>query len=199
MKKGKFIVVYGVNGTGKSTQVKNLLQYLKKIKIKVNYLKYPVYDLKPEGPFIDKYLRDFNFRGKNPQTTEELQEKYAKNRKRFEPELKKKLEKGEWVLAEDYTGTGFSWGLTWGSDLEYLEKINKNLLEPDLAILLHGKRFLSAVERKHRNESNDEKINISKNFHRLLADKYGWKLVNCNQTIDKVAKDIQEELKSFTK
>jgi dTMP kinase len=197
MKKGKFIVIYGVNGTGKSTQVKELLQYLKKIKIKVNYLKYPIYDLEPEGPFIDKYLRDTKFREENPQTAEELQDKYAKNRKKFEPELKKILEKGEWVLAEDYVGTGISWGLTWGADLRYLEKINKNLLRPDLAILLHGERFLSAVEKKHRNESNNEKINLSKNFHELLANKYDWKVINCNQKIDKVAGDIRKQIETY--
>ena len=89
--------------------------------------------------------------------------------------------------------------MTWGADLEYLEKINKSLLQPDLAILLHGKRFLSAIEKKHRNENNSEKINISKNFHRLIADKYNWKLVNCNQKIDKVTKDIKKQIKIIDK
>jgi len=199
MKKGRFIVVYGVNGTGKSTQVKNILRYLKGEKIKANYLKYPIYDLAPEGPFIDKYLRDPEFCKKNPQTTEELQIKYAKNRRRFEPELKKRLDNGEWVLAEDYIGTGVCWGLTWGADLKYLEEINADLIQPDLAILLHGERFLSAVEKKHRNESNNERIDISKNFHELLACRYDWKIVNCNQKINEVTKDIQEEIRLINK
>ena len=112
MSKGKFIVIYGVNGTGKSTQVKNILRYLKGKKIKVNYLKYPIYDLEPEGPFIDKYLRDPEFRKKNPQTTEKLQDKYAKNRKRFEPELKKILEKGEWLKTSS-ASIPFAARLTW--------------------------------------------------------------------------------------
>lgn len=198
-KKGKFIVIYGINGTGKSTQVKRTLEYLEKRKIKVNYLKYPIYDLKPEGPFIDKYLRNPQFRKENPQTTEELQKKYAKNRKRFEPKLKEMLKKGEWVLAEDYVGTGICWGLTWGADLEYLEEINRNLLQPDLAILLHGKRFLTALEKNHRNESNEEKMSISKNFNRLLAYRYDWVLINCNQKVDEVAKDIQKQIRLIEK
>jgi dTMP kinase len=199
MKRGKFIVIYGINGTGKSTQVELTLKYLKKKKLDVQYLKYPIYDLKPEGPFINKYLRDEKFRKKNPQTTEELQRKYAKNRKRFEPKLKKMLKEGKWVLAEDYSGTGIAWGLTWGSDLEYLEDINRNLLQPDLTILLHGKRFLTALEKSHRNESNEEKMNISKNFHRLLAYRYDWKIVDSNQKIAEVAKDIQKQIRLIIK
>jgi len=199
MKKGKFIVIYGVNGTGKSTQVEKIIQYLEEEKIKVNSLKYPIYDLSPEGLFIDKYLRDSDFRKKNPQTTEELQKKYAENRKRFEPKLKKILEKGEWVLAEDYTGTGICWGLTWGASLEYLEKINNNLYQPDLSILLSGERFLSSLEKGHRNESDDEKINISRNFHELLSQRYGWKSVNSNQKIKEVTEDIKKELKPLIK
>ncbi len=199
IKKGKFIVIYGINGTGKSTQIKRILEYLEKNKIKVNYLKYPIYDLEPEGPFIDKYLRNPQFRKENSQTTEELQKKYAKNRKRFEPKLKEMLKKGEWVLAEDYVGTGICWGLTWGADLEYLEEINRNLLQPDLAILLHGKRFLTALEKNHRNESNEEKMSISKNFNRLLAYRYDWTLINCNQKVDEVSKDIQKQIRLIEK
>jgi dTMP kinase len=198
-KKGKFIVIYGINGTGKSTQVKNTIDYLERKKIKVQYLKYPIYDLRPEGPFIDKYLRDEKFRKKNPQTTEQLQTKYAKNRKRFEGKLKNILAKGTWVVAEDYLGTGIAWGLTWGADLEYLEDINRNLLQPDLTILLHGKRFLTALEKGHRNESNEEKMSISKNFHRLLACRYDWKLIDSNQEIKEVSRDIQKQIRLLSK
>ena len=167
-KGGKFIVIYGVNGTGKSTQIKQTLKYLREKGLKVKYLKYPIYDLEPEGPFIDKYLRNEEFRKENAQTTEQLQEKYMLNRKRFQPKLENILDSGVWVLAEDYTGTGIAWGLTWGASLKYLEKINEGLLEPDLAILLDGDRFLTAVEKSHRNESNEEMIRVAKKFHKEL-------------------------------
>lgn len=187
---GKFIAIYGTNGIGKTTQVEKLVEFLGAEGKKASRLKYPVYDLAPEGPFIHKYLRDPKFRKKNELTTHELQKKYADNRKRYEKELRKRLKMGEWIVAEDYVGTGIAWGLTWGGDLEYLEKINKNLLKPDLEILMHGERFLTAVEKDHRNEMEPERIKICKNFHLLLAKKYGWKIVNANQSIKKVQKDI---------
>jgi len=193
-KKGKFITIYGINGIGKTTQVELLVEYLKKQGKNASRLKYPVYDLNPEGPFIYRYLRDPQFRKKNELSTHELQKKYADNRKRYEKELKKRLTNGEWIVAEDYLGTGIAWGLTWGGELEYLEKINGKLLKEDMSILMHGNRFTTAIEKDHRNEMEPERMTICKNFHNLLAEKYGWIKVDANQEIKKVQADILEQV-----
>jgi thymidylate kinase len=194
MPKGKFIAIYGINGIGKTTQVELLVEYLKGKGKKASRLKYPVYDLEPEGPFIYKYLREPQFRSENELSTHDLQKKYAENRKRYEAVLNKRLSDGEWIVAEDYTGTGISWGLTWGGELAYLEEINQDLLKPDLEMLMHGSRFLSAIEKDHRNEMDSERIVICKNFHELLADRYGWLKIKANQEIKEVQEDIVEKI-----
>jgi thymidylate kinase len=194
MPKGKFIAIYGINGIGKTTQVDLLVEYLKGKGKKASRLKYPVYDLEPEGPFIYKYLREPQFRSENELSTHDLQKKYAENRKRYEAVLNKRLSDGEWIVAEDYTGTGISWGLTWGGELAYLEEINQDLLKPDLEMLMHGSRFLSAIEKDHRNEMDSERIVICKNFHELLADRYSWEKIKANQEIEEVQKDIVEKI-----
>lgn len=191
MEKGRMITVYGINGIGKTTQVERLVAYLRGQGKRASRVKYPVYDLEPEGPFIYQYLRDLAFREAHPQSTEELQSKYAENRRRYEPTLSERLSAGEWIVAEDYLGTGIAWGLTWGADLGYLEEINRDLRLPDLSILMHGHRFDTAIEKDHRNETNDERIRICKNFHELLGDRYGWTRVDANQSIEAVEKDIQ--------
>lgn len=195
MKKGKLIAIYGINGIGKTTQVELLVEYLKNKGKKASRLKYPIYDLEPEGPFIYKYLRDPQFRKKHKLTTHKLQKKYAQNRMRYEPVLRERLKNGEWIVAEDYTGTGISWGLTWGGELDYVEDINEDLLKPDLEILMHGSRFLSAIEKDHRNEMDAERITICKSLHFLLADRYGWARVNAKQKVEKVHKEIVEKIK----
>lgn len=193
-KQGKFIAIYGINGIGKTTQVELLVKYLQSQGIFASRLKYPIYDLEPEGPFIYQYLRNPKFRIKNELSTDALQQKYVNNRERYEAELKKRLKAGEWIVAEDYIGTGIAWGLTWGGDLEYLEKINKKLISADLSILMHGERFSTAIEKDHRNEMETEKIQICKNFHLLLAEKYSWKIVNANQKIKEVKNDLEETI-----
>ena len=187
---GKMITLYGINGIGKTTQVELLVQFLISQGKRASRLKYPLYDLDPEGPFIYAYLRDADFRQENELSTEALQQKYADNRKHYEAELKRRLSEGEWIVAEDYTGTGIAWGLTWGADLEYLEAINRDLHQPDLNILMHGERFDTAIEAGHRNETAEERIKICKNIHLLLAEHYEWQQVNANQSIERVAKDI---------
>ena len=194
VKKGKFIAIYGINGIGKTTQVELLVEYLKKQGKNASRLKYPIYDLEPEGPFIYKYLREVEFRKANEISTNELQLKYVENRKRYQSELWERLKKGEWIVAEDYLGTGVAWGLTWGGNLEYLESINQDLYQPDLSILMHGNRFLTAVEKDHRNEMEAERIQICKNFHLLLAQKYDWTIVGANNTVEKVHADMVEQV-----
>jgi len=190
MERGNMIAIYGINGIGKTTQVELLVEYLKSKGKNASRLKYPVYDLEPEGPFIYKYLRDVEFRKNNELPTHKLQKKYAENRIRYEPTLRERLENGEWIVAEDYIGTGIAWGLTWGGDLEFLEEINKNLMKSDLEVLMHGDRFGTAIEKDHRNEMEPERIKICKNFHLLLSEKYSWQKINANQSIEKVKNEI---------
>ena len=197
MTKSKMITLYGINRIGKTTQSKLLVDFFLTRGKKASHMKYPVYDFEPDGPFIYKYLRDPRFRHKHKLTTEELQKKYVKNRRDNEPALKKRLDAGEWVIVEDYVGTGIAWGLTWGADLEYLEKINEDLFQADLSILLHGNSFDLSLEAGHRNETSDEKMKICKNFHWLLGERYGWKKVNANQSIEAVARDINTIVESF--
>jgi thymidylate kinase len=191
MKKGKFLVLYGANNLGKSKQVDMLEKALQKKGIKTVRIKYPIYDLKPTGPKINAVLREGL---KMPDL--DLQKLYAQNRADFEPKLESYLNAGKWVLAEDYTGTGIAWGMTWGVPLETLEKINKKLLKEDLAILLHGERFVSGIEKNHRNETNNEIWEKSQKIHLELAHRYKWIKVYATRTPEEVHEDIINIIKN---
>jgi dTMP kinase len=190
--KGKLIVIYGINNIGKTVQSKKLISYLKFKKFKVHYFKIPVYNLSPTGPLIDRILR----RGKKQEISEEeFQRMYAKNRKDYQPIIKKKLEKGYIVVAEDYVGTGLAWGSVKGASMDYLKKINKGIIKENLAILLDGERFTKAKEKKHIHENCSNKI-IGKvrSQHIKLAREYDWKIVNANQDKEKVFEDIRKKV-----
>ena len=55
--KGKFIAVYGINNIGKSTQTSLLVQKMISRNIRVEYVKYPIYDLDPTGKMLNEILR----------------------------------------------------------------------------------------------------------------------------------------------
>ena len=186
-KLGKFIVFYGINNLGKSTQADILIKKLKEKKIKAEYLKYPIYDFAPTGPFINKVLRG----GKKQEISEhELQMWYTLNRFQYEPRLKTKLEKGTWIIAEDYVGTGLSWGWTKGADLENLEAMNQPLLKEDLSIFFFGIRFLDGKEKVHLHEQNDKLMEKCQKKHHILAKKYHWQKINANCTREEIANKI---------
>lgn len=187
---GKFIVIYGPNNIGKSTQVKLLADSLKKQGKKVKVIKYPIYDLEPTGPLANKILRQ-NY--KLPEL--DAQRIFAQNRRDYEPILTKTLQEGTWVIAEDYKGTGIAWGMVRGVPIEDLEKINSGLLNEDIAISLDGERFLEAVEKNHINEDSDL-WSVGRKVHLQLAKRYAWTIVNANQSIELVNRSILEAVKS---
>ncbi|MGE3278205.1 MAG: dTMP kinase [Candidatus Altimarinota bacterium] len=184
-----FIALYGINNIGKSTQVKRLKEQFEKIWKKVKIEKYPVYDLEPTGPRINYFLRD----PEAPHISgESLQMLYIQNRVDFQPQLQKDLKLYDVVIAEDYIGTGMAWGMTQGVPYSWLQAKNMQYkqLKPDLEILMDGNRFLSGKEANHRNEADDEAVEKTRENFLFLAKKYGWPVVNANQSEEQVTQDL---------
>lgn len=180
--KGKFIVIYAANNLGKSVQVGLLTKKLVDLGVQVLKVKYPIYELKPTGPLINKGLRE------DTSISElELQKIFARNRKDFQKIVITLLDAGINIVAEDYTGTGIAWGMVRGIPLTKLREINTGLIEPDLAILLDGKRFITKIEKGHRNEDLEQAIwEKSREVHLRLAKLFNWKVVKANQEIEEV-------------
>lgn len=191
---GKLIVLYGINNLGKSTQAKLLVDRLRDAGYSTTYLKYPIYELAPSGPLLNAYLREGNPLQLSPR---EAQIIYALNRFQYQPELEKQLAAGEWIIAEDYTGTGLAWGWGAGAKLNFLEAINNGLLQPDLALWLDGERFLSGVEHDHKHESNNELMNKVRDCHQQLAERYGWPRFDANQPIDDLNDQLWQAIKQL--
>lgn len=192
MLKGKFITIYGINNIGKSTQAKLLVDRLNKEGYKAKYVKYPVYDLAPTGPFLNKVLRGD---GEQKISEDELQLWFILNRYQFEPQIKEWLKEGYIVVAEDYIGTGIAWGTAKGLDKNWLKNANKYLLKEDFAIMLEGKRDLRAQEKNHVHEQNDLLVEKCTRVHEELAEEFGWKKVKVQGRIEDTAENMWEVVK----
>ena len=191
--KGKFIVFYGINNLGKTTQAEILVDKIKAEGKNAEYLKYPVYDLEPSGKILNNYLREGNRHDLGPR---EAQIIYTLNRMQYESELIKKLENGINIIAEDYTGTGLAWGIGADVDENFLKYANSSLLKEDVSFLFDGDRFMNSVEKNHRHEENDDLAIKVREIHKRLGEELGWIKINANDSIEKISAIIWESVKN---
>lgn len=163
MLRGKFIVFEGINGSGKTTIINNLINYYTNKNIKYQYIKFPDRTSK-SGKIIDKFLKNqYEFNSINEQI-----QIFAENRKESEKLIKDSLNENKIILCDRYlysniayTITDMSLNIQYNNSSEYISindiiKYDKNLLKPDLVFLINGNyinlRNDSIQERYHNNE-----------------------------------------------
>ncbi len=183
----KFIEIVGINNIGKTTQIKELENFFTKKGHRVATIKFPVYDLEPTGPRINAFLREGNPEKLSPLDFQKLN---VQNRTDFEKTLKEQITDNDLIIAEMYIGSAIAFGVGDGVSLEIMNNINKDLLKPDVTILLDGDRFMEAKEKGHYFEEYSEKSKKIRQIHLDLAKELNWPIVNANQSVEEVLKDI---------
>ncbi len=100
MEKGKFIVIEGSDGSGKTTQFKKLVARLRNANKKVVTIHFPQHG-KPSAYFVDRYLNGEygNLKETGPYTTSLF---YALDRFDFAPKLRQWIKEGKIVVADRY-------------------------------------------------------------------------------------------------
>lgn len=95
------VVLEGLDGAGKSTQVKKLRQYLEEVFGNLEYIHFPRYDAPVYGELISRFLRgDFGSNeAVHPQLVALL---FAEDRHGAAPEMKRTLQAGGTVLLDRY-------------------------------------------------------------------------------------------------
>ncbi len=161
-KKGKFIIIDGTDGSGKTTQLKLLEEKLKKENYNIETIDFPQYNTKSAG-LVEEYLE-----GKygSPEEVGPYRASifYACDRYDASFKIKKWLSEGKIVLANRYVASnmGHQGGkienkeerkkyFEWNYNLEYnIFKIPK----PDLSIILHVKSEVSQKLSLQRNRED---------------------------------------------
>jgi len=139
------VVLEGLDGAGKSTQVRELRKYLEKLTGKLEYIHFPRYDEPVYGGLIGKFLRG-GF-GTNdavhPQLVALL---FAEDRHRAADEIRSALAEGKTVLLDRYVYSNIAYQcakLTSAEEAEELrdwifntEYVDFGIPKPDLNIFL---------------------------------------------------------------
>lgn len=129
--KGKFIVVEGLDGSGKSRQIELLVNFLKSKGKDVILTKEPTEDSKA-GQKIKRILRK-----EEALEPLELQKLFVEDRKEhLEKKVIPALEEGKFVVSSRYFFSTIAYGGAEGLDVNMLCGMNKDFLLPDLTIIV---------------------------------------------------------------
>lgn len=138
-------VLEGLDGAGKSTQVKKLRAYLESLSGSLEYIHFPRYDAPVYGDLISRFLRgDFGSNDAvHPQLVALL---FAEDRHGAGPEMKKVLDRGGNILLDRYVYSNIAYQCAKLADEEEAEALRDwifnteygsfELPKPDLNIFL---------------------------------------------------------------
>ena len=129
-KRGAFIVIEGLDGSGKTTQARLLVQKLR------NSHK-AVYTTEPSRGKIGSFIRECClFEEKRLDSATEALLFAADRIEHIQNEVVPALNKGLLVISDRYLYSSLAYQGSTGLSLEWIEAINKHALKPDLAVFI---------------------------------------------------------------
>jgi len=202
MTMGKFIVFEGADGTGKSTHVKMLVDYLQETGIDV------VLTEEPTKGEIGKEIREV-LSGKTEASPEELTELFTKDRKEHvEKVIQPMLEEGKTVICDRYYYSTVAYQSTQGVNKDWISELNSFVPEPDLVIVITISPEEAQTRMHHREKEVFEVIHFQEKVQaelRALAEGENkklsvpgkeWEIVSNVEDTETVQKRIRELVES---
>lgn len=193
MRRGKFIVIEGLDGSGQTTQVKILNDFLLNKGNDVLTTKEPTLDSE-SGQEIRRLLKEH---------TEidplDFQKLFIEDRREhLNNKIIPALKEGKIVISDRYFFSTFAFGAAHGSNLDDLVELNSNFLYPDLVFLLEVSPKICVERIKKRGlpaeffekEQKLAKVwEVYKTFPERFQNIY---LINGERNIEEIAKEIRE-------
>lgn len=185
--KSPFVVLEGIDGSGKTTQVNLLIKYLKAKGIDFEVISFPRYGNNKYTEQIESYLK-----GEKSFDVHSIAKAYAGDRLLAKPTIDKWLKKGKLVIANRYTSANKA---HLGVDLK------ESMPKPDLTILLdvdpkigqnNAKKMHKAdiheLDLKHLEEANKIYLELSKTEE-------NWVVIDCMKNgVMKSPEEIHREI-----
>ena len=208
--RGKFIVIEGIDGCGKTTQIEEISRWLPKSGLMKKNSKL-VKTREPGGSLLGKKLRNLileNDKNNNPCSLAELLLYSADRAEHVSKIISPALEKEDWVLSDRFADSTLAYqGYGRHINLEIIKNIESIVCQgeqPDLTIFLEISAEESVLRRKNsvpdRIESEGIRFlqKVNEGFH-LIAKEKNWKIISATQDINTISNEIKQTLlKNFS-
>ncbi len=208
--KGKFIVIEGIDGCGKTTQIDALSKWLPKSGL-INKDSKLITTREPGGSLLGKKLRGLildNNDNNKPSSLAELLLYSADRAEHVSKIISPSLKNNDWVISDRFSDSTLAYqGYGRNINLEIIKNIESIVCQgeyPDLTFFLEISPEESISRRKNqipdRIESEGIKFleKVNEGF-RLIAKEKKWKVISASQNIKTITNQIKETLiKSFS-
>jgi dTMP kinase len=180
LRRGKIIVIEGIDKAGKTTQA-NLL--LKKLKGK-KYVKFDFPDYStPVGIEIKQFLD-----GKRDYSDEVKMMLLSANRWEKKSEIESIIGKGTTIIMNRYYQSNLVYGISKGLKLKWLLALDEGLPKADLVVVIDIKT--NTLVKRSRNDITDtfeQDLDLIRNVRRnykMLANKFNWHIIDGEDTVN---------------
>ena len=202
---GKFIVIEGIDGSGKTTQIHELSKWINRSELipKNNQL---IITREPGGTLLGQSIRSLlldTSKEKSPDSITELLLYAADRAQHVNEVIRPSLNKGDWVISDRFTGSTIAYQ-GYGRKLNIklikeLEMIATQGISPDITFLLDIpvdesiKRRISRKEDRIEQEGKLFLSNVSLGFKELSKDNK-WKKISAIKSENEIMHEIQFEI-----
>ena len=203
--KGKFIVLEGIDGCGKTTQIKELSEWLPKSGL-INKNATLIKTREPGGSILGREIRDMilnNDKANPPSNLTELLLYYADRAEHISKIILPALQNGNWIISDRFSGSTLAYqgyGREISIDIiKKLENIVCQNIKPDLTIFLEISPEESILRRKNKvadrieSEGLDFLKKVNHGF-KLIALENDWEIINASEDLNSISQQIQTSL-----
>ena len=208
--RGKFIVIEGIDGCGKTTQIEEISRWLPTSGLMGENSKL-IKTREPGGSLLGKKLRSLildNNKNNKPSSLAELLLYSADRAEHVSKIIAPELEKKNWVISDRFADSTLAYqGYGRNINLDIIKNIESIVCQgekPDLTIFLEISAEESVLRRKNLipDRMESEGINFLQKVNdgfKLIAKEKNWKVISATQKIDTISREIKETLlKNFS-
>jgi dTMP kinase len=182
-----YIVFEGIDGSGKSTQINLLKNYLEDNGLKVECVVEPTDE--PVGKLIRELLTQKESTTDNMQKTLGLL--FAADRMQLMNKINSYENEGKIVLSD----RSFYSSLAYQEPQEWIFELNRFVKIPDMVLLLDIDLAKSVKRTTGKDEfENEEFLTTVQEKYNKLSENDNFKIINANNGINMVSRDIQKAI-----